>query len=377
MSRRKKRGRPQKDRSPGSASPASEGHGGDTQGRPHENSESVSAGEWTDRKRLIRRAFPGPGGVEVPLRVAFERQAHAELIAHAKESVDAEVCGVLVGDVCEDNEGVFLHIRAVIRGSTARRGSGHVTFAHETWSAIHRALEDEYSTMQMVGWYHSHPGFGVEFSDMDVFIQENFFSAPTQIALVTDPLRGDEAMCVNTPEGLRAIDRFWIDGREQRCRSAGGGSRVTTPGDAGLPDGASEDLRAVQDRLSQLVQALDQQHASVYRTLLALGMVVAFAIVVWIGFNILFHLYGARRQPPRLRQYVPVDLQIDDRTVRLGIGVYDWEVPPELDLAVELEALKRLIREKEEAAAAGAPSQETEEETGEDAEEKVAPQETL
>ena len=36
--------------------------------------------------------------------------------------------------------------------------------------------------LKIVGWYHTHPGFGVEFSEMDLFIQQNFFGGPAQIA---------------------------------------------------------------------------------------------------------------------------------------------------------------------------------------------------
>lgn len=41
-----------------------------------------------------------------------------------------------------------------------------------------------------MGWYHSHPGFGLFLSDYDAFIQQNFFGAPGQVALVVDPVEG-------------------------------------------------------------------------------------------------------------------------------------------------------------------------------------------
>jgi hypothetical protein len=72
-----------------------------------------------------------------PLRVAIERTAHADLVAHAKESLKAEICGVSAGRLCEDDEGLFLHVSAAIRGKQANQGSTHVTFTHATWNAIH------------------------------------------------------------------------------------------------------------------------------------------------------------------------------------------------------------------------------------------------
>src|SRR4051812_25698699 len=196
--------------SPGAKSPA--GPSG-----PTGKASTISVRETSAYDKPLSREFPGPRRADVLLRVAFERSAYAELIAHAKESLQAEVCGVLAGQVCSDDEGLFVHVEACIRGSAASEGSTHVTFTQATWNAIHSTLERDFPKLRMVGWYHTHPGFGVEFSDMDLFIQKNFFSRPTQIALVTDPLNGAVAICVNTPQGIEYISRFWVDGREQLC----------------------------------------------------------------------------------------------------------------------------------------------------------------
>src|SRR5262245_43240608 len=113
----------------------------------------------------VERTFPGPRNANVKLRVAMERGPYAELIAHAKESLDAEVCGVLAGQVCVDDEGTFVHVEAVIRGAAATQSSTHVTFTQATWNNIHATLERNYPKLKIVGWYHTHPGFGVEFSE--------------------------------------------------------------------------------------------------------------------------------------------------------------------------------------------------------------------
>ena len=166
----------------------------------------------------MQRTFPGPGNADAKLRVAMERSGYAELVAHAKSSLDAEVCGVLAGNVCEDDEGVFVNVEAVIQGTSATEGGRHVTFTQRTWNEIHQTLERNHPKLKIVGWYHTHPGFGVEFSDMDLFIQRNFFPGPAHLALVTDPLNGAVAICFNAPGGIEYLDRFWVDGREQQCR---------------------------------------------------------------------------------------------------------------------------------------------------------------
>src|ERR1041385_6955253 len=88
-------------------------------------SKPVTTSDWTERKRPVHRAFPGPRETDVPLRVACERGAYAEVIAHAKESLQAEICGALVGEVCADEQGPFVEVKAAIRGTSARQGSTH------------------------------------------------------------------------------------------------------------------------------------------------------------------------------------------------------------------------------------------------------------
>jgi proteasome lid subunit RPN8/RPN11 len=308
----------------------------------------VAVGFWKSSDRLVRRSFPGPREATALLRVAVERAAYAELIAHAKASLEKEICGVLAGTVCEDDQGPFVHVAAVIRGAAASHGSTHVTFTQETWNSIHRTLDQDYPKLQMVGWYHSHPGFGVEFSEMDLFIQKNFFSSPTQIALVIDPLSGAVAICINTESGIQYLERFWVDGREQLCqvpkdRLAPPAAEATTTGGAA----PSEAVRALEARVGQLVQAIDDQRTSYHRFLLSVGMFVCLGVILCFGY-IYYSQVRYRNEPPQMmNQFVPVPVQVGDKTVLLGVGILSWQVPEELNAAnLAIEKEKRLAEEK-------------------------------
>jgi proteasome lid subunit RPN8/RPN11 len=310
--------------------------------------ERITLGENNNGPKPVSRTFPGPAHADVALRVAVERRAQADLIAHAKESLEVEVCGVLVGEVCEDGEGVFVHVEAVIRGTAAAEASTHVTFTQATWNAIHQTLERDFPKLRIVGWYHTHPGFGVEFSDMDLFVQKNFFPGPTQIALVTDPLSGAVAICVNTPAGARYLPRYWVDGREQLCRypkREGVAGKVAEGGDAGHSELVLQRLEA---RVSQLAQIMDQQQASYYRFLLACGVVFCLGVVATTTYMI-YSAYVARLEPPKLNSTVPIPVQVGDKTMLVQVGVFGWEIPDELN-ALFLEAV-RLETEAAKAAA--------------------------
>ena len=304
-----------------------------------EPAKSISVRETSGAEKPMRRTFPGPRNAEARLRVAVDRSAYAELIAHAKSSLKAEVCGVLAGHVCEDDEGLFVDIDVVIPGAAAGEGSAHVTFTQETWNAIHTSLERDHPKLKIVGWYHTHPGFGVEFSEMDLFIQRNFFAGPTHLALVTDPLNGDVAICINTPEGIQYLDRFWVDGREQQCRvPVRGPAKASETQSAASPD----KLRTLEERVSQLVQALDDVRAFHYRFMLTCGCIFCLALIVAVGYSIYSQWRFARLEPPKVSQIVPVPVQIGDKTVILGVGITSWEVPQELDaIMLQAEILQR------------------------------------
>ena len=292
------------------------------------NTEDIALGEWADRRRPVRRTFPGPGMLDVTLRVAMDRSPYAELIAHAKESLDKEICGVLVGDVCEDDEGSFVHIKAIIRGDAAQQGSTHVTYTQETWTAIHKTMEERYRKLQIVGWYHSHPGYGVQFSEMDRFIQKNFFFGPTQLGLVIDPLGGDVSICVNTDSGLENIGQFWVDGREQRCHLPATSSTSAQSSVPASPE-LQQRLESVENRLNQAIRALDETRTYIYRVVLSLGMLIGVGVVVVVGYSI-YSSYFRALTPPEVRSFAPVPVKVGDKVVLLGVGIVSWEVPPEL-----------------------------------------------
>ena len=109
-----------------------------------------------------------------------------EIKEHGRSSMHAEVCGVLVGSLCWDG-GPYLLIDGRIEGKHASHQSGSVTFTSETWDFIHEELAAKYPDRKIVGWYHTHPGFGIFLSNMDAFIHENFFSLPWEPAYVFDP----------------------------------------------------------------------------------------------------------------------------------------------------------------------------------------------
>ena len=64
-----------------------------------------------------------------------------------------------------------------------------LTFTHDTWEYIHAEHERLYADKKIIGWQHTHPNYGIFLSNYDMFIQENFFNLPFQVAYVIDPIQ--------------------------------------------------------------------------------------------------------------------------------------------------------------------------------------------
>jgi proteasome lid subunit RPN8/RPN11 len=81
-------------------------------------------------------------------------------------------------------------VHQVLEAQHTSTGAASVTFTEKTWLDI--LQQRAASSFQVVGWYHSHPGFGIFLSSSDEFIQRSFFSNRLwYIALVVDPIAED------------------------------------------------------------------------------------------------------------------------------------------------------------------------------------------
>jgi proteasome lid subunit RPN8/RPN11 len=176
------------------------------------------------RQDLPQEAFPG--GSTAGFRVFFAPEVHAALWKHASTDTTVEICGVLVGTWHRDQVGPFVKIVESIQGEGAETRFAEVTFTHQTWSKINAEMDTKFAHLSIVGWYHTHPDFGIFLSDRDRFIQEHFFSGPGQIAHVIDPIRKIEGAFVWRDGKPCLSEHFWVGDR----------ILVTTPGG---PDGVA------------------------------------------------------------------------------------------------------------------------------------------
>jgi proteasome lid subunit RPN8/RPN11 len=137
---------------------------------------------------------------------------------HCFSETRHEVGGVLYGTL--DEAGVTVAGALPALKATADQTS--VTFTHEVWEGVHAALDADHPGQRIVGWYHTHPGFGLFLSEYDKFIHENFFSDARMVALVVDPLAGELAW-------FEWRDHEIVTARTAATATAATGPRFTAP----------------------------------------------------------------------------------------------------------------------------------------------------
>jgi len=119
-----------------------------------------------------------------------------EVRRHGQQDTSREQGGILIGTVASSQDKIYVNVEAVIAASQTRAKRTSVTFTHDSWAHINQVKDSDYPNQDIVGWYHTHPGFGIFLSDYDTFIHRNFFPAAWQIALVLDPLSGESGFFV-------------------------------------------------------------------------------------------------------------------------------------------------------------------------------------
>lgn len=196
------------------------------------------------QESLAASAFPASRAAD--FRVYFANDVHAAIQSHAGEDTSIEICGVLVGEWQKDDDGPFAVIRNFIRCDNAASKNAEVTFTHESWAQINAEMDSKYGEQRIIGWYHSHPDFGIFLSDRDMFIQEHFFCGPGQIAYVVDPVRKLEGVFEWRSGKADVMNYYWVGDRivTSAASQSPERSRSSMAAHGSLPVGVAYDAQA-------------------------------------------------------------------------------------------------------------------------------------
>ena len=123
------------------------------------------------------------------LMVFLTQVAYLRICAHAGSDLDNEVGGWMAGKFCRDRVSGenFIIIDTVLPAEHTQQGPAHLTFTGDSQVTMHNNLQNNFPGKVLLGWYHTHPKMGVFLSNWDVWLHQNFFSEPWQVALVIEP----------------------------------------------------------------------------------------------------------------------------------------------------------------------------------------------
>ena len=155
------------------------------------------------------------------LAIFVDLDVQRDMEAHALSNTNVELGGVLMGRQFIDHAGKpFVVISDCLRATHFEATKGTFKFTHETWREITRQREGFRPDLEMVGWYHTHPDWGVFLSGMDLFICNNFFNRALDVALVIDPCKQDRGWfhwTTSTPRKKRQTQGFILTTNRLRC----------------------------------------------------------------------------------------------------------------------------------------------------------------
>jgi proteasome lid subunit RPN8/RPN11 len=134
-------------------------------------------------------AYEVPAPDDLPI---FLDRATADAIErHALRDTSVELGGILLGKECIDDltGALFVWVTKSLEAKHYENTQASFTYTHDSWEEITRERDQKHPDLDIVGWYHTHPDFGVFLSSHDMFIHRHFFAQPLQLAYVVDPIR--------------------------------------------------------------------------------------------------------------------------------------------------------------------------------------------
>jgi proteasome lid subunit RPN8/RPN11 len=125
------------------------------------------------------------------VRIRLDASVRQQMLAYASTDTTRELGGMLIGSV-QDSAIPVVTVEAMIPARYTESVQASITFTYQTWQDIHAVKDRVYPEKKIIGWYHTHPGFGIFLSSYDQHIHTNFFTLPWQVAYVVDPLAHTE-----------------------------------------------------------------------------------------------------------------------------------------------------------------------------------------
>ncbi|MHC5540409.1 Mov34/MPN/PAD-1 family protein [Singulisphaera rosea] len=234
-------------------------------------------------------AYEIPKADDLP--IYLERGTADVIERHALRDTRVELGGILLGKECVDETSgrPFVLIVKSLEAKHYENTQASFTYTHDSWEEITRERDRLHPDLDIVGWYHTHPDFGIFLSGHDLFIHRHFFSQPLQVAYVVDPIRQTRGFFRWRDGGLDQVGGFHIVSeradRVALARLVNDLENVPNPdGGGSLSPRLEAELIAMLTRpQSSHLSATDRtQTAAIFSLAGGLAGMLMFAILLWL-----------------------------------------------------------------------------------------------
>ena len=144
--------------------------------------------------------------------VVLDRAVQVWMEAYARTDTTRERGGILLGRLSQAGDEARVTVEAAIEAAGAEERRATLTFTHETWAHVNAVKDERYPKLRIVGWFHTHPAYGIFLSGYDLFIHRNFFNLPWQLAFVLDPVAGDSGFFGWRGEDVSRLPGYYLAG---------------------------------------------------------------------------------------------------------------------------------------------------------------------
>ncbi len=146
------------------------------------------------------------------LPIFLDHRAADAIERHALSDTSVELGGILLGKECVDEatETPFVWITQSLEAKHYENTQASFTYTHDSWEEISRERDRRFPDLDIVGWYHTHPSFGIFLSGHDVFIHQHFFAQALQVAYVVDPIQQTRGFFQWRDRGLAQVEGFYL-----------------------------------------------------------------------------------------------------------------------------------------------------------------------
>ena len=141
--------------------------------------------------------------------VRIDAHVHRQIEEYAFQDRTKECAGLLLGTVNVEGRSRVISIQAFVPALGAECSRTDVAFTLEAWESMLIARDNKYAALRVLGWFHTHAGWGVFMSDSDLFVHRHYFPHPNMVAYVLDPTVGRDGFF------------YWQEGKLALCPGYG------------------------------------------------------------------------------------------------------------------------------------------------------------